>query len=167
MSSRLATASRLLIMSAALLAGIGALGHTVGWVLLTTTLGPTAYMLLIQPETEEARLRNAATAHAVATACGLACLAVFGLWHHPSIVVLHHDTWPQIGAQALAAGLTLAILALLGAHHPPAAATTLLITSGIARPGPQLYGMLVGLALLIGAGSVLSFATRRARRAAD
>lgn len=166
--ARLAGALRLLVLGGVLLAAIGALGHAVGMLLLTTTLGPTAYVLLTRPDAETARLRNTLAGHATATACGLACLAVFGLWSHPSVVVLRRDTWPQIGAQALAVGLTLFLLAVLDVHHPPAAATALLITSGIARPGPPLYGMLVGLALLIAAGALLSVATRRPlRRAQD
>ena len=164
---RLAGAVRLLLLGGALLAAVGALGHAVGLLLLTTTLGPTAYVLLTQPHAESARLRNTLAGHATATVFGLACLAAFGLWSHPSVVVLRRDTWPQIGAQALAVGLTLFLLALLDVHHPPAAATALLITSGIARPGPPLYGMLAGLAVLIAAAALLSVATRRPLRRAQ
>lgn len=144
-----------------LLAVVGAIGQGAGWVMLTTTLGPTAYVLLAHPESEAARLRNSSLGHATATACGLACLALFGLWQHPSVVEEKHDTWPQIGAQALAVGLTLLLLELIEAQHPPAAATALLITSGIARPGPSLYGMLTGLALLIAGAALLAWAGRR------
>ncbi|WSR61341.1 HPP family protein [Streptomyces sp. NBC_01198] len=124
--------------------------------LLTTTLGPTAYLLLAHPQTEAAQIRRSVLGHAGATVCGLACLAVFGLWRHPSIIEQQHDTWRQIGAQALAVGLTLLVLVLLNAHHPPAASTALLIASGVARPGPPLYGMLTGIALIIAAATLLS-----------
>lgn len=147
---------RLFVLASALLAAVGAIGRGTGWVLLTTTLGPTAYVLLAHPDTEAAHLRSSLLGHAAATACGLACLAVFGLWSHPSVTEQHHDTWRQIGAQALSAGATLLLLAVLDAHHPPAAATALLITSGIARPGPPLYGMLTGLAILIVGAAVLT-----------
>ncbi len=53
-------------------------------------------------------------------------------------------------------GLTLFLLHLLDAYHPPAAATALVITSGISRPGPPLYGMLTGLALVLTIAPVLS-----------
>ncbi|MGW5658519.1 HPP family protein [Streptomyces sp. NPDC003758] len=108
-------------------------------------------------------MRDAVLGHASATACGLACLAAFGLWNQPSGLEQHHDTLPQIGAQALAVATTLFILTLLCAHHPPAAATSLLITSGITRPGPLLYGMLTGLAIVI-CGSALLAKTRWHRR---
>lgn len=155
-TSRLLGGVRLLVLSAVLLAATGAIGRTVGWVLLTTTLGPTAYLLLTHPDDQTARVRSSLLGHAAAAVCGLGCLAAFGLWSQPSIVEQRHDTMPQIGAQALAVGLTLLALAVLRAHHPPAAATALLIASGIARPGPPLYGMLTGLAILIATATVVA-----------
>ncbi|TQJ91246.1 HPP family protein [Streptomyces sp. SLBN-31] len=159
---RLAGGFRLLFLSALLLAGVGAVGRLIGWVALTTTLGPTAYLLLAHPESVGARWRNAVTGHTLAVGVGLGCLAAFGLWSHPSVAVLHHDTARQISAQAVAVGLTLFLLHVLDAHHPPAAATTLLIASGISRPGPPLYGMLVGLALVLAIAPLLTAATSRA-----
>ncbi|PWI44477.1 HPP family protein [Streptomyces sp. ICBB 8177] len=153
---RLAVSVRLFVLSAVLLAGVGALGHGLGWVVLTTTVGPTAYVLLAHPDTAGSRVRNAVVGHASAVACGLALLAVFGLWNHASVAQTNHDTPAQIAAEALAAAATLFCLTLLDAHHPPAAATALLIASGIARPGPPLYGMLVGLAVTVVAASALT-----------
>jgi hypothetical protein len=154
--ARLRRGTRLLVLSVLLLAGVGAVGQAVGWVLLTTTLGPTAYLLIAHPQTEAARVRSSVLGHACATACGLTCLAAFGLWRHSSVVEQRHGTWRQTGAQALAVGMTLLLLVLVNAHHPPAASTALLIASGVARPGPPLYGMLTGIALLIAAASLLS-----------
>ncbi|MFE9172066.1 HPP family protein [Streptomyces kebangsaanensis] len=156
---RLGGGLRLLVLSVLLLAGVGAVGRLVGWTVLTTTLGPTAYLLLAHPRSVSARLRSAVTGHALAVAVGLACLAVFGLWTHPSTAAEQHDTGAQIGAQALSVGLTLFLLHVCEAHHPPAAATTLLITSGISRPGPPLYGMLTGLALVLVIAPLMSAAT--------
>ncbi|MFJ7147554.1 HPP family protein [Streptomyces sp. NPDC100445] len=158
-TNRLLGGARLFALSALLLAGVGAVGDVIGWVALTTTLGPTAYLILAHPESVTARLRTAVTGHAVAIALGLACLAAFGLWNHPSVAERHHDTASQIGAQALAVGLTLFVLHLLDAHHAPAAATALLITSGITRPGPPLYGLLAGLALVLTLAPLLTLAT--------
>ncbi|MEW2157407.1 HPP family protein [Streptomyces sp. NPDC007189] len=161
---RLLGGVRLFLLSALLLAGVGAIGHLIGWVALTTTLGPTAYVLLAHPESEGARLRSAVTGHVLAIAVGLACLAVFGLWSHPSIAQEHQETVQQIGAEALGVGLTLLLLHLCDAHHPPAAATALLITSGLSRPGPPLYGLLVGLALVLAIAPLIGMATSRSGR---
>ncbi|MBS2964373.1 HPP family protein [Actinocrinis puniceicyclus] len=165
MADRLITGLRLLVLGGVLLAGVGLIGHAVGSVWLTTTTGPTAYLLLAHPDTAGSRLRSAVAGHTAAVACGLAALAAFGLWNHPSIVEQRHDTLTQIAAQAIAVGCTLLALAVLDAHHPPAAATALLIASGIARPGAPLYGMLAGLALtLAGAfagGKLTALSARR------
>ncbi|WP_307847211.1 HPP family protein [Streptomyces sp. F63] len=167
--SRFLSGARLLLLSAVLLAGVGACGRLIGWVALTTTVGPTAYLLLDHPDTVGRRLRAAVLGHASAVGIGLALLAAFGLWHHPSIVARRGDTTAQIAAQALAVGLTLFLLHVLDAPHPPAAATALLITSGISRPGPPLYGMLTGLALVLAIAPLLTVAASgRARsRAGD
>ncbi|MEU0112639.1 HPP family protein [Streptomyces bobili] len=156
--TRLLGGLRLFALSGLLLAGVGAVGNLIGWVALTTTLGPTAYLLLAHPGSMTARLRSAVTGHAVAIALGLACLAVFGLWSHPSVAEQHHETATQIGAQALAVSLTLFMLHLVDAHHAPAAATALLISSGITRPGPPLYGLVVGLALVLAIAPLLAAA---------
>ncbi|WP_431982185.1 HPP family protein [Streptomyces qinglanensis] len=140
---------RLLVLTGVALTAVGLVGYAVGWVWLTTALGPTAYLLLAHPGDEASRLRSALLGHTTAIACGLACLAAFGLWNHPSVVEAGHESLPQIGAQAVAVGLTLLGQTLLRVPHPPAAATALLITSGITRPGYPLYGLLAGLALLL------------------
>ncbi|MCX3063041.1 HPP family protein [Streptomyces beihaiensis] len=156
--ARAVAGARLFLLAAPLLAAVGALGLLIDWVLLTTTVGPTAYLLLAHPDTLPARLRGAVLGHGCAVVVGLACLAAFGLWTHASTSSLRHESARQLGAQAVAVGLTLFFLHLVDAHHPPAAATALLITSGLARPGPALYGMLTGLALVIAVAPVLTAA---------
>jgi hypothetical protein len=101
-------------------------------------------------------VRKAALGHGAAIVCGLSALAVFGLWHHPSVAAAGRDSTAQILAQALAVGITLLLLSMLKAHHPPAAASTLLIASGIAAPGRALLGMIVGLVAVIGSAAALS-----------
>lgn len=149
MSTRLGVATRLLVLAFVLFAVIGVIGHFIGLTLLASALGPTAYVLLTQPTSVAARLRNGVLGHAAGVVWALAALAVFGLWQHPSVAQQGHATLPQVAASALAVGLTLATLELLRAHHAPAAATTLLITTGIAHPGPPLYGLLIGLAIVL------------------
>jgi hypothetical protein len=76
-------------------------------------------------------------------------LAVFGLWHEPSVIQLGHTTSAQVAAAALAVALTVASLEIIGTHHAPAAATSLLIATGLARPGRPLYGLLLGLVIVL------------------
>ncbi|MHB1924198.1 MAG: hypothetical protein ACYCSJ_05880 [Acidimicrobiales bacterium] len=86
---------------------------------------------------------------------GLATLAAFGLWSHPSVSTDGYPGLLQAGAAAVGVGLTLVLQHLVGSHHAFAAATSLLITTGLARPGNPLYGLLIGLTLVILGGPLL------------
>jgi len=147
---------RFLILVGVSLAVTGVAGHFLDWPLLSSTLGPTSYVFAAHPGSEGAKRRNAIIGHSLGVAAGLFSLAVFGLWSHPSIVAQHHLVLLQVGAAALAGGLTVAGLEVARAHHAPAGATTLLIATGIAAPGPPLYGLLIGLAIIILIGPPLA-----------
>jgi hypothetical protein len=156
-------AARLLVLTAVLLVVVGMIGVGTSWPLLAATLGPTAYVFAAHPDTETARFRNAVVGHAVAFAAGLAALAAFGLWHHASVVAQGHPDTAQVLAAALAVGATLAALELLHLHHAPAAATAILITTGLAAPGRPLAGLAVGLAIIIILGPATTEAWKRLR----
>jgi hypothetical protein len=66
-----------------------------------------------------------------------------------------HVTALQAVAAAIGVGITLLLLQLAGSHHAPAASTVLLITTGLARPGRPLLGLIVGLALVLAASPLL------------
>lgn len=156
-------AARLAVLAAVLLGVVGVADHYLGGriggagsVWLTAALGPTGYVLLTHPRSVSARLRNTMLGHGAAIGAGLIALAVFGLWSAPSVTQTQRESLPQVGAQALALALTVAGLTALDAHHAPAAATTLLISSGITRPGPPLVGLVIGLMIVVAAGSLLT-----------
>jgi hypothetical protein len=148
-TGRLPHALVVAVLGGVLLTGIGVVGWLTHELLLAASLGPTAYVLLARHSGVEARLRNAVIGHAVAIAAGLAALAVFGLWTHPSVVELHSEGLAQSAAQGVAIGLTMLVLALFDIHHAPAAATALLVSSGVSRPGAPLVGLAIGLAVTI------------------
>jgi hypothetical protein len=124
--------------------------------LLTTAIGPVAYVLAAHPRSETARARNTLVGQTIAIAMALASLAIFGAWSTPSVAVLHHATLAQVAASALAVAGTIFFLQVSQAHHAPAAATCLLITTGLAHWGRPLVGLVLGLAAVI----VLGFATQ-------
>ena len=170
--TRLLLGLRLALIGGVLLAAVGAAGHLAGngplggtW--LTATLGPTAYVVLAHPRSATARLRNGVVGHVTAVLAGLVALAAFGLWHAPSVAVTHQESWPQVGAQATALALTLLVLTLADAHHAPAAASALLVTSGIAAPGRPLAGLLVGLAIVLVLAPLLARLPGERRDTAD
>jgi hypothetical protein len=51
--------------------------------------------------------------------------------------------------------LTVFFLELAGSHHAPSAATALLITTGLAKPGAPLIGLVLGLAIVIALGPLI------------
>lgn len=157
MRTRLLSGLRVGLLVGLLLAAVGAAGLLSGTgVWLTATLGPTAYLLVAHPSDVTARARNAIVGHSSALVAGLLALVVFGLWDAPSVVATHHETWIQIAAQGCAITLTLVVLTVADAHHAPAGATALLVSSGIAAPGTPLLGLVVGLALVLGLAPVLA-----------
>jgi hypothetical protein len=164
MSRRVLLGLRLALLAGVLLAVVGVAGHVasalgaraVGGTWLTAALGPTAYVLLAHPRSITSRLRNAVVGQVVGVLAGLVGLAMFGLWSAPSIVETHHESLPQVGSQAVAVALTLLVLTLADAHHAPAGATALLVASGIARPGPELFGLLIGLAIVLALAPLLA-----------
>lgn len=140
-----------------LVATVGLAGRLLAWPLITSTVGPTAYVFAADPQSEGARLGNAVIGHGIAICVGLASLTVFGLLHHPSVSAIGAPSWSQIGAAALATGLTLVLLQLAGSHHAPAAATATapLVSTGLAKPGPGLIGLVLGLAAVIATGPLM------------
>jgi hypothetical protein len=153
---RLVRGGRLLVLGAIVLTAVGLTDRLLAWPLLTATVGPTAYQLLAHPEERAARFRTALTGHVAAITIALATIAAFGLRHEPSAARLGHVTGPQVAATAVAVGLTLLALEVLDAHHAPAAATAVLITTGLARPGRPLEGLVLGLAIVLVLAPVLS-----------
>lgn len=146
---RLAVGVRYLVITGVLLGIVGMIGHWASWPLLTATLGPTAYVFAAHPSTEAARVRNAVLGHGIAIGAGVGALAAFGLWHHPSISATGAPSFAQVGAAAVATGVTMLVLEVLRCHHAPAAATALLVATGLARPGTPLLALAVGLAIVI------------------
>ncbi len=64
----------------------------------------------------------------------------------PALVV--GVTWPRVIAAGLSLGLTAGVMVLLKAPHPPAGATTLIISLGILRQPWQLL-LLIGAVILL------------------
>ena len=109
-------------------------GRFLAWPLLTSTIGPTAYVFAAHPDSEAARFRNALAGHSVALGCGLAALAIFGLSTYPSISTTGSPSLHQVVAAVTGVGFT--VLSRNGRRPSRrGAATAILITTGLAKPG--------------------------------
>ena len=94
------------------------------------SLGPTAYLFFFTPLAETASPRNAVLGHAIALCCGFAAFSVTGMSHLPPGLPVE-IYWPRVLSAALSLSLTGAIMVLLRISHPPAGATTMIVSLGI------------------------------------
>jgi len=118
--------------------------------LLFPSLGATAFLFFETPLAEIASPRNAMIGHTIAVLAAIFAIAVFGLLDAPS--AYEAGVVPErIGAVALAVALTGGLLRLVRSAHPPAGATTIIVSSGLLDDPLQLVAVVVGVALLTAA----------------
>ncbi len=123
---------------------------SIAMVLKTTfifpSLGPTAFMFFFKPTSSSASPRNAVLGHAIGILCGYGALWLTGLQYAAPVTVMGvHD--PRIIAAAVSLAGTGAFMILFKAVHPPAAATTLIISLGIITAPVHL--LIIELAVVV------------------
>ncbi len=111
------------------------------------SLGPTAFLLFYRPLATSASPRSTTLGHLIGAAVGWLSLALFGLLDAPSALASGVG-WPRVGAAALSLGGTGGIMVLLRAVHPPAGATTLIVSLGL-MSHPWQIGVLMAAVLLL------------------
>lgn len=127
---------------------MAALAVLTGSPFIFPSLGPTAFLFFYTPTAPSASPRNTLIGHAIGAGAGYFSLLATGLTvAGPALAV--GVTWPRVIAAALSLGLTAGIMVLLRAPHPPAGATTLIVSLGLLTRPWQL-------ALLMGAVVVLT-----------
>ncbi|MGB9244789.1 MAG: HPP family protein [Candidatus Acidiferrales bacterium] len=119
------------------------------------SLGPTAYLLFFSPMAKTCSPRNTIFGHAIGIICGYGAFVVTGAGAlpfgvHPGIF------WPRILAAALSLSATGALMVLLGVSHPPAGATTLIISLGIISKPRELVIIEVAVFLLVAQALVIN-----------
>lgn len=120
-----------------------------GQPLIFPSLGPTAFLLFYSPRAPVASPRNAIIGHLIGVFAGYFSLVIFGLTEHGPAFA-EGVSWARVGAAALSLGLTSGFMVWLLAPHPPAGATTLIISLGIMpKPSQQAFLMLAVVVLVI------------------
>lgn len=112
------------------------------------SLGPTAYLLFFSPLGRASSPRNTIFGHAIGLICGYVAFVVTGAGAlsfgvHPGIF------WPRILAAALSLSATGAFMVLLDVSHPPAGATTLIVSLGIISKPRELAIIEAAVFLLV------------------
>lgn len=139
------------LISIALMA---AAAELTGQPFLFPSLGPTAFLLFYTPQAPSASPRNTLAGHLVGVLAGYAALVAFGLTDAGPAGT--HVTAARVGAAALSLGLTAGVMAWLRVPHPPAGATTLIISLGLLTHPPQLAVLMLAVALLVGQGLAIN-----------
>lgn len=111
------------------------------------SLGPTAFLFFSTPTAPTASPRNAIYGHAIGVACGYGALLATGLQHAPPAMVVGVDL-SRVLAAALSLAATGALMILFKAAHPPAGATTLIISLGIVTRPQHLAAIEAAVAIL-------------------
>ena len=136
-----------------------------GTPLVFPSLGPTAFMLFHEPRQPAARPLTTICGHAIGILCGFGALWLTGLADDPPTMV-EHVNLPRVICAALALGTTGIAMLLLGVWHPPAGATTLIVSLGfITRPYHLVVVELAVVALVVMAGGINRWLVCGQRRA--
>lgn len=142
-------------LSLVVLALTGAVGLALHQPWLFPSLGPTVMLFFESPEQPASRPRNALIGHAVGLLVGVACFYALGLSGQPPAPV--GGLAPgYLVAGALSVAVTTVVLTLLKTPHPPAGATTLIVSLGILTQPVQLLAMAGAIVLVTLAGWALN-----------
>jgi hypothetical protein len=147
-------------LAGALLVGVvGVLALVAGQPWLLPSLGPTAYLLAQMPAQPSGRVYNILAGHLIGLAAGIVAVLLTNAAAAPVVLQTGTISGPRVAAAVLAVGLTLLVTILLGASHPPAAATTLLVALGSLSTSGDVMNVTIGAAIL----AVSGVAVRRFR----
>jgi CBS-domain-containing membrane protein len=101
---------------------------------LFPSLGPTAFLQAEQPNVPFAKFYHTVMGHFIGLCTGLLAVFVLQANSAPGVLLTGKITAVRVAAAVLAVTLNMLIGILLKASHPPAAATTLLVSLGGFKP---------------------------------
>jgi CBS domain-containing membrane protein len=110
------------------------------------SLGSTAFLCFYTPSEPSASPRNTIIGHVIGAVVGYLSLLVTRL---PTTELAQVTlTWPRVIAAALSLGVTVGVMVLVHAPHPPGASSALMITLGILVRPLHIFYLLVAVVLL-------------------
>jgi CBS domain-containing membrane protein len=119
------------------------------------SLGPTAYLFFFSPLAETSSPRNAILGHAIGLICGYAAFALTTASSPP--FAMHAGVHgPRVLAAALSLSATGALMVLFRVSHPPAGATTLIVSLGIISQPKELVIIEIAVFLLTAQALVIN-----------
>jgi CBS-domain-containing membrane protein len=119
------------------------------------SLGPTAYLFFFSPKSEASSPRNAILGHAIGLISGYAAFTLTVVSGQPAS--MHGGIHaPTVFAAALSLSTTGALMVLFKVSHPPAGATTLIVSLGIISQPKDLIIIEVAVVLLTAQALVIN-----------
>lgn len=143
------------VVSIVALAAVGGIGIALSQPWLFPSLGPTVMVLSETPRQPAASPVNTLVGHLVGVVAGYLALAVVGLRSAPPVIVTGLDT-DRVVAACLSLAVTVLVLQLLRTPHPPAGATTLIVSLGILARPAQMLALLLSVLVLVTVGTALN-----------
>ena len=122
--------------------------------LLVPPLGATTLLVMMRPDIRASSPRNVIVGHAFGMTCGFFALQVTGMASQPCAVIEGFQPG-HIASAMIALFFTILTTEGLGFSHPPAGATTLIVSLGVLRAPWQLAGYETGATLLVAVAFVL------------
>ena len=123
--------------------------------LVFPSLGATAFLFFETPMAEVSSPRNAIIGHVVGALVAFFWLLVFGLVNEPSGIETGF-TFERAVCVSLSLAFTGAFLRLLRAAHPPAGATTVIVSIGLLTTVDEIAVLAAGVALLTISANLLN-----------
>lgn len=130
------------------IAVMGGLSWLTGVPFVFPSLGPTAVLLFLTPMAPASSPRSALLGHAIGILCGYGALLLFGLQSSPPALQAGFDL-ARVMAVALSLGGAGGLMILLGVVHPPAGATTMIVSLGILAKPWQLAVLELAVVALV------------------
>ena len=118
------------------------------------SVGPTIFIIVAFPLSDQAHPRNILFATAATIVAGIIGLALFGLIDVPPD--LTDLTWTRSGALIVAVALGIAGIILLRALHVPAVATAMIIAAGLLKDPSDWLAVFVGVLVVTVAGFAIN-----------
>jgi CBS domain-containing membrane protein len=145
--ARVVWAAYVCVNSFVTIALLAALAFFTGSPFVFPSLGPTAYLFFFSPMSEASSPRNAILGHAIGLICGYAAFKLSGVLGQPGSMHggIHATT---VVAAALSLAATGGLMVLFKVSHPPAGATTLIVSLGIISQPKDLFVIEMAVVLL-------------------
>lgn len=135
-----------------LILAVGAAGWAAHAPLLFTSLGPTAYELLEEPNAPSAKTYNVIVGHFVGLGSGFLSLWLLGAWNAPKVAMAGFVASPRLWAAVLAVVITTAVTLALKSSQPASLTTTLLVALGSMQTRRDAVAIVIGVLILAALG---------------